>query len=475
MSVGGRDHPASGVFDVLNPATGSVLAHAPAFAPEDLSHVFGVAESAFQTWRSDESARRAALRVAADALETAEDVLATLLTAEQGKPLREARSEIKVSATWLRYYADLEVPREIIRDDERGYEEVLHRPLGVVAAITPWNYPVTLAVWKIAPALRAGNTMVVKPSPYTPLTTLAIGELLRGVLPDGVFNVITGVEPLGADMVAHPIPRKVTFTGSTPVGKRVAVSAAGDLKRVTLELGGNDPAIVLPGANIERIAKRLFWGAFRNSGQTCFAIKRVYAHESIHDQLVDAVAAIARTVTVDDGMADGVELGPINNRPQLQHVDDLVQDALRSGGRAAAGGTRIDRRGYFFEPTIIDRVEDGVRVVDEEQFGPVLPIVEFRDTSDAVARANHSPFGLTASVWSEDTERAMEVAAQLDSGQVSVNSHGAGVQPHLPFGGHKWSGVGVENGIWGLHSFTDTQVVTGPARRREETERTGAK
>ncbi|OHV58636.1 aldehyde dehydrogenase family protein [Pseudofrankia sp. BMG5.36] len=447
---------------MINPATGQVFAQAPAVSPDQLDAVFHAADRAYADWKTDEAARRAALRKAADVLVASADELAPILTAEQGQPLSGARGEILMSAEWLQYYADLELPREIIRDDEHGYEEVLRRPLGVVSAITPWNFPISLAMWKIAPALRAGNTIVVKPSPYTPLATLALGRLLRGVLPDGVLNVVSGPDPLGAALVSHPVPRKVSFTGSTAVGKRVAVAAAGDLKRVTLELGGNDPAIVLGDVDVETVAQQMFWNAFYNNGQICLAVKRVYAHEDVCADLVEALGAIAAAVTVGDGMAEGTQLGPVNNRPQLERVKDLVADALGHGGRAVTGGAPLDRPGYFYPPTILAGVSDGVRVVDEEQFGPVLPIIPFRAEADAVERANRGNYGLTASVWSADRDRAMELATRIDSGQVCVNRHGGGVQKHLPFGGHKWSGIGVENGPWGLHEYTDIQVVIGP-------------
>jgi acyl-CoA reductase-like NAD-dependent aldehyde dehydrogenase len=370
------------------------------------------------------------------------------------------------AAAWMRYYADLEVPREIIRDDEERFEEVVRRPMGVVSAITPWNFPITLAIWKIAPALRAGNTIVVKPSPYTPLSTLALGKLLRGVLPDGVLNVVTGPDPLGAALVSHPIPRKISFTGSTRTGKRVAVAAAEDLKRVTLELGGNDPAVVLSDANVSEIAERLFWGAFRNNGQTCMAVKRVYAHERVHGELVEALSEIAKSVKVANGMVPGARLGPLNNKAQYELVQELVADALSGGARAAAGGSAMEGDGYFFTPTILDSIDDGVRVVDEEQFGPVLPVMSFTDEADAIARANRGNYGLTASVWSADSQHAIDLASEIDSGQVSINVHGGGVLKHLPFGGHKWSGLGVENGPWGLASFTEIQVIAEARRHR---------
>ncbi|MCW0194773.1 aldehyde dehydrogenase family protein [Rhodococcus erythropolis] len=461
----GEDLSVSDHFEVINPSTGRPFGMAPSVTVDQLDGVFEAAHAAYLVWRTDDNARREAMRQAADVLDARAAELAPVLTAEQGKPLSDAETEFHLAAVWLRYYADLELPAEIIRDDADAFEQVVRRPLGVVSAITPWNFPITLAMWKIAPALRAGNTIVVKPSPFTPLATLAMGEVLRGVFPNGVFNVVTGPDPLGASMVSHRIPRKVSFTGSTATGRRVAVSAAEDLKRVTLELGGNDPAIILPDANIEEIAPKLFWGAFANNGQICLAVKRVYAHASIQPRLVDALAAIAKDVAVGDGLDSGVQLGPVNNAPQFARVKELVFDAIGNGARAVAGGAPLDRDGYFFSPTILDRVDDGMRIVDEEQFGPVLPIVSFQDERDAIDRANNSEYGLTASVWSNDVDHAASVASRIDAGQVAINGHGRGVLPHLPFGGHKASGVGVENGPWGLYGFTNIQVIAAPPRK----------
>ena len=455
-------------FAVIDPATGQPFAQAPSVTAEQVDQAVRAAYTAFGTWRHDDAARRAALRAAADAVDAAAGKIAAILTAEQGKPLGDASLELFLVSMWLRYYADLELTPETVRDDEKGYAAVHRRPLGVVAAITPWNFPLTLAAWKIAPALRAGNTLVVKPSPYTPLATLALGEVLRDVLPAGVLNVITGPDPLGATLTAHPLVRKISFTGSTETGRKVAAAAADDLKRLTLELGGNDPAIVLPDAPVEQIAAALFWSAFMNNGQVCFAAKRVYVHESRHDELVDAFAAIARDVKVDAGTAEGAQLGPVNNLAQFERVSGLVADAVARGAKVAAGGRAVDRPGYFFEPTILAGVSDGVAIVDEEQFGPALPVIAYRDIDDAVARANRGAYGLTASVWSADPDHAATVAASIDAGQVSINTHGGAVGPDLPFGGHKHSGLGVENGYWGLHAFTETQVIAGPARIRPD-------
>jgi acyl-CoA reductase-like NAD-dependent aldehyde dehydrogenase len=350
------------------------------------------------------------------------------------------------------------MPSQVIQDDADALVEVVRRPIGVVAAITPWNFPVGLAFWKIAPALLAGNTMVIKPSPFTPLSTLMMTSLLQDVLPAGVLNAVSGGDDLGAWMTSHPIPRKVSFTGSIETGKKVAVSAAPDLKRVTLELGGNDPAIVLDDADPALVAKAIFAGAFLNNGQICCAIKRVYVPESLYDDVVDELAAHASAIKVGDGTEPDSKLGPINNAPQFERVKDLVADALSCGATAVAGGHAMDRPGYFFEPTILAGLSDGVRIVDEEQFGPALPVMSYSSLDDALRRANATNYGLSGSVWGTDSDRAAEVAGKLECGTAWVNTHIA-LGPNQPFGGFKWSGIGVENGPWGLSEFTEVQAM----------------
>jgi acyl-CoA reductase-like NAD-dependent aldehyde dehydrogenase len=457
MTIGGESRTAPGTFGVVNPATGEVHAQAPDCSREQLDEAFDVASKAYIDWKTDESARREALANAANVMFGAAGELAPILTREQGKPLARATEEVLGAGVWLEYFAALEVPREIIQDDASAFVEVIRRPLGVVAAITPWNFPLILASWKIAPALLAGNTMVIKPSPFTPLATLKMVELLNTVLPAGVLNAVSGGNDLGKWMTSHPVPRKVSFTGSVATGKHVAASAAPDLKRVTLELGGNDPAIILDDADVGTIAQRLYDAAFANNGQVCSAIKRVYVPESLHDDVVDALSGLASAAKVGDGMEPGTELGPINNAPQFERVKELVADALGSGAVAATGGRPVDGPGYFFEPTILTGVSEGTRIVDEEQFGPALPIVTYRDVDDVVARANATTFGLSGSVWSGDADRGAEVASRLECGTAWVNAHLI-LGPSQPFGGFKWSGVGVENGPWGLAGFTDIQV-----------------
>jgi acyl-CoA reductase-like NAD-dependent aldehyde dehydrogenase len=458
MTIGGDTVPAAESFGVVNPANGEIFAHAPECSPQQLDAAFDAASKAQRDWRSDESARRASLLRMADVLLASAGELAPVLTAEQGKPLADANIEVFAAAIWCQYFANLETPPQVIQDDAEARVEVVRRPLGVVAAITPWNFPLTLAFWKIAPALLAGNTLVLKPSPFTPLTTLKAAELLRDALPPGVLNVVSGGDQLGAWMTGHPVPRKISFTGSVETGKKVAQSAAPDLKRVTLELGGNDPAIVLDDVDPAVVSRGIFAAAFNNNGQVCSAIKRVYVPESIYDDVVDGLAAQAAAVKVGDGTEADTKLGPINNRPQFERVQELVGDALSHGARAVTGGHVMDRPGYFFEPTILAGLSDGTRIVDEEQFGPALPVIPYRDVDDAVARANDTRYGLSGSVWSADPDRAAAVAARLECGTAFVNDH-LTLQPYIPFGGMKWSGMGVENGPWGLAEFSEIQVV----------------
>ncbi len=458
MTIGGDTVPAAESFGVINPATGEVFAEAPECSRHQLDAAFEAASKAQRDWKADESLRRATLLKMADVLLASGAEIAPVLTSEQGKPLADANIEVFAAAIWCQYFANLETPAQIIQDDDEARVEVVRRPVGVVAAITPWNFPLTLAFWKIAPALLAGNTLVLKPSPFTPLSTLKTVELLRGVVPPGVINVVSGGDDLGAWMTSHPVPRKVSFTGSIETGKKVAIAAAPDLKRVTLELGGNDPAIVLDDADPSVVGKAIFAGAFNNNGQVCSAIKRVYVPESLYDQVVEVLADQASKVKVGAGTEPDSKLGPINNAPQFERVKELVGDAIAHGASAAIGGKAMDRPGYFFEPTILTDLSDGTRIVDEEQFGPALPVISYRDVDDVVSRANATHFGLSGSVWGADADRAADVANQLECGTAWVNTHLA-LAPQQPFGGFKWSGVGVENGPWGLAEFSEIQAV----------------
>ena len=457
MTIAGEAISGAETFEVIDPATGKSFARAPSGSVSDLDRAIDSAESAFASWKRDQTARRQALVACADALRDGAEPLSRLLSQEQGKSLKDAQGEVLAASALFRYYATVPLEPEVTYSDKHIRVEVHRRPYGVVAAITPWNYPVLIACNKLAPALLAGNTLVLKPSPFTPLSSLALGSLLRRVLPPGVLNVISGGDSVGQRISEHDSVRKISFTGSVATGKKVAASAARDLKRVTLELGGNDPAIVLADADPSAIARSLFWGAFTNSGQVCAAIKRVYVHESLLTPLVDALAALARDVKVGPGLEAGSVLGPVNNLPQYQRVCDLHADAGRRGARFHGQGPRAGA-GYFFEPTLVTDIADDAPIVAEEQFGPLLPILPFRDVDEVVARATASHFGLTASVWTSDVERGKSLASELECGTVWVNQHLV-LGPFAPFGGHKWSGIGYENGRWGLDSFCQLQAL----------------
>ena len=458
MTIDGKAVSGKSTAGVINPATGKVFAQVPECSKEQLDEAMSAAARAQPAWAKDVDARKQALLAMSKALKANVAKIAPVLTQEQGKPLAKATEETVGAAVWTSTTAKLDIPHEVVQDDESRRVEIRRRPLGVVAAITPWNFPLLVAAWKIAPSLLAGNTVVIKPSPFTPLTTLVLADILREVLPPGVVNAVSGSDSLGAMMTTHPVPRKISFTGSVATGKKVMASAAPDLKRLTLELGGNDPAIILDDVDPKKMAARIFWGAFENNGQICSAIKRVYVHEKIYQPLVAEFAELAKGIKVGNGMDEGTRLGPINNKPQYERVAELVEDAKKQGAKIVAGGDRIAGDGYFFQPTVVSEISDGVRLVDEEQFGPALPIIPYKDVDDAVRRANATHFGLSGSVWSTSAERATEVAGKLECGSAWVNQHLA-VMPNLPFGGAKWSGVGVEGGTWGLLGFTEIQVV----------------
>ncbi|WP_405467061.1 aldehyde dehydrogenase family protein [Streptomyces jietaisiensis] len=451
----------AGRFPVADPATGEVVGTAPELRPGELDAVVDRARAAWYGWRTDAAARTAALCAAADAVEAAGTDLAPLLTREQGKPLAESRAEVARTAARLRYFAALDHgPRPLV-DERPVRSELRWRPLGPVAAIVPWNFPLQLAAAKFAPALAAGNTVVLKPSPYTPLSTLLLGSVLSAALPADVLTVVTGREPLGARLVAHPGIRHVTFTGSIPTGRAVARAAADTLARVTLELGGNDAAILLEDVDVDGIADRLFWAAFRNCGQVCMAVKRLYVPARRHPEVVEALAQRARDTVVGPGLDPATRLGPLNNAPQLARVAHRTRQALAAGARAAAGGRRLPGPGHFFAPTILTDVPAHSPIVIEEQFGPVLPVLPYTRLDDAVEAANDTGFGLGGSVWGTDLDRAEEVADRLDCGTAWINHH-AELSLAQPFAGTKESGVGVAGGPWGLYGNLQPFVVHRP-------------
>lgn len=458
LLIGGRLVDGDMTMDVINPATGAPFCTVPRASAAQADAAIAAAKAAVPGWSALPWADRQARLIAlADAIAARKDEIARALTMEQGKPLAEAQGELAWTDGYLRHYATLDLPDRVIQDNEAGYIAVKHRPLGVVVGIIAWNFPLLVACWKIGPAVLAGNAIVLKPAPTTPVCALILGEICAEVFPAGVVNVITDANDLGPHLTAHPDVAKVGFTGSTATGKRIAASGADTLKRVTLELGGNDPAIVLEDVDVRETAQAIFGNAFLNNGQVCLAVKRAYVHADIYDAMCAELARLAEAAVVDDGLQQGTQIGPIQNAMQFEKVKGFLESA-RAEGTVVAGGEVMERAGYFIRPTIVRDVTDGDRIVDEEQFGPILPVIKFDDVEDVIARANASEYGLGGSVWSKDVGRAADIAARIESGQVWVNQHIA-IGPHIPMAGFKNSGLGVEQSVEGLAEYTQTQVV----------------
>ncbi len=458
-TIDGKAADAADRLQVVNPATGQVFAEAPDCAADQLDAAVAAAKAAFKTWRLRPIGERQALVAkAGDLLIAHAEDLARVFTREQGRPVDAARQEILGAGAWMKAVAQMTPPVHVSEDSATQFIETRYVPLGVVCAIAPWNFPVSLAMWKVAPALVAGNTMVLKPSPFTPLCTLKIGELFRDVFPPGVLNVISGGDALGPAMTSHPGFAKISFTGSTATGKRVMESAAKDLKRVTLELGGNDAAIVLPDVDLDEVAQKIFFGAFFNSAQICVATKRLYVHEDVYDGLRDRLAAIAGAVKVGDGAEQGTVLGPIQNKRQYDRVMDLLDDARANQLTLIQGAAIPDNGGYFVPVTIVDNPPESSRVVQEEAFGPILPMLKFSEIDAVIERANATDYGLAGAVWSKDVDKAVEIARRMETGTVWINQN-LNLRPDTPFGGHKQSGAGVENGMEGLLEYMAPQAV----------------
>ena len=461
MTIDGKAVAAAKTFETFNPATRAVIAAVPDAGKEQLDQAVSAARNAFQTWRhASFAARQAALVAIAEGLERHAEEFIALLTKEQGKPRAGAQWEIGGSAIWCREIAQQRLQEETLEDTPQRSVYTRYTPVGVVGAIVPWNFPLLLAIWKIAPAIMTGNCIIVKPSPFTPLCTLKLGELCRSLLPPGVLNVISGGDELGRWMTAHPGIDKIAFTGNTETGKHVLRSAAGTLKRVTLELGGNDPAIVLPDVDPKLVAPQLFWAAFQNNAQFCNATKRLYVHEEVYDELLAELVAYARTVKVGDGAEADTQIGPIQNEPQYRKVLDYFEDCRRNRHRFAVGGV-VDRntRGWFVPVTLVDNPPEDSRLVVEEPFGPILPVLKWKDEDDVVRRANDTRYGLGASVWGRDLAAVQRIGGKLEAGTVWLNEVHQ-YSPHQAFGGHKESGMGCENSLHGLMEYTNWQTIT---------------
>ncbi|SDT02778.1 Acyl-CoA reductase [Brevibacterium siliguriense] len=459
--INGERRLSESTAPVFDPATGKEFTRVPVATGADLDEAVAAAQAAFPAWSSTPLAERQSIVSAiADRLEEHADEMMALLTKEQGKPRAMAEWEVHGSIAWFREIAKQELPEEVLEDTPDRKVITRHTPLGVVGAIVPWNFPILLAVWKIAPALVTGNSIIVKPSPFTPLCDMALVDIVQDLVPAGVFSVLNGDDDLGKLMTAHPKIDKIAFTGNTETGKHVMASAAKTLKRVTLELGGNDPAIVLPDVDPSTVAPQIFWAAFQNNAQFCNAAKRIYIHEDVYADVRDSLVEYARTVVVGPGTDPESQLGPIQNRPQLEKVTEYFDDCRAKGFTFALGGEiDVTAEGWFVPVTLVDNPPEDSRIMAEEPFGPILPLVSWRDEADVVRRANHSDWGLGATVWGNDLEAVERIGRQLDAGTVWLNEVHE-YSPHQVFGGHKQSGIGAENGLAGLAEYTNHQTIT---------------
>ena len=459
MLINGEYIQTKKTIPVINPSNEEVIAEVPDASREDLDRAVAAAREAFPAWSSRPTEERAELLMKlADVIEKNKDELTELLMNENGKPLQASQAEMEDAIRWYRAIASQRLDEEILEDSEEHKVVLQYVPLGVVGAIVPWNFPMNLAAWKIAPALLTGNTLVVKPSPNTPLSTLRMAELAKDLFPKGVLNIISGGDDLGPWMTAHEGMDKISFTGSTETGKKVMKSASDNLKRTTLELGGNDAAIVLPDADPKQVVEGLFWAAFANTGQVCVDAKRLYIHEKIYDEVLKEMIAYAKTIQVGDPSDPKTGLGPLQNKMQYDKVRELIQETKDSGARIAYEGEVPAGKGYYIPVTIVDNPPEDSRLVQEEPFGPIVPLLKYKDIDEAVQRANHTKYGLAGSVWGKDLELAYDVASRLETGTVWINESQV-MQPDFPFGGHKESGIGVEHGREGLAAFTNSRTV----------------
>lgn len=467
-TMNGRQVASSSTFESMNPANGEAIGLVPRSSRQQVLETIAAAKAAQPAWAAlPDAKRQELLQKVADVLKENAEYLAEWVTREQGKPLGGlgpgqvpgSRFELAGCEAWTRVPASLPLPMEVAFEDETRRDEVHRKPFGVIAAIAPWNYPLLIAIWQIVPSLRAGNTVVIKPSEYTSIGTLEMVRLIAQVLPPGVLNTVSGDGEVGAALVDNTDIDKIMFTGSSATGSRISAIAARHLTPTTMELGGNDAAIVLDDVDPKEIAMGLFWGAFLNMGQTCACIKRLYVPESRHEEIVGELKALAEAMPMGDGMRPDTAIGPVQNRMQFSKVSELVEQSRKDGARIVCGGQAPAGPGHFYPLTLVTDIADGARLVDEEQFGPVLPIIKYRELDEAIRNANRLDVGLGASVWSPDAQKARSVAMRLQAGTVWINQHGA-IHPMVPFGGVKGSGWGVEFGAEGLKAVTQPQVIS---------------
>ncbi|MDR6460415.1 acyl-CoA reductase-like NAD-dependent aldehyde dehydrogenase [Chryseobacterium vietnamense] len=461
-SVAQETHTPDTQFLSLNPSTLEVIGEVTNTSREEIDTKIEKAKKAQKLWaaRPDAERKEILLKVA-EALQQNSKHLAEWITREQGKPLNGpgANFEMQGCVGWTQVPASLDLPEEIVFEDETRKDVVYRNPIGVVAAIAPWNWPLMIAIWQIIPSLRMGNAVIIKPSEYTTYCSLEMIKVINSVLPEDILQVVTGRGEVGGYLTSHPEIGKIMFTGSIATGKKVIEASAKNMARLTLECGGNDAGIILPGLDIAKHIEGIFWGAFLNMGQTCACLKRLYVHENDYEKVVKTLADYSSHIPMGNGADEGIVLGPIQNKMQYDKIQDLIRDSENIGADFIFKGQKPDLEGYFIPVTLIGNVDNGDRIVDEEQFGPVLPIITYKTVDEAISKANDSENGLGASVWSDNLDEAQRVAAQLEAGTVWINQHGA-IHPFVPFGGAKQSGYGVEFGIEGLKAVTVPKVIS---------------
>ncbi len=455
-------------IEVRDPATGQVISSIADASEDDVNAAVTSARAAFENpeWRAMKPAARAKLlHKFADLIEAHADELAMLESLDGGKPIALAKPvDVMATVGAFRYYAGwadkIKGTTNTVNMDGEHHAYTLKEPIGVAALIVPWNYPLVMAGMKLAPALAAGCACILKPAEDTPITALRLAELAKEAgFPDGVFNVVTGLgHTAGAWLAGHPGVDKVAFTGSTATGKKIVEASVGNLKKVTLELGGKSPNIIFPDANLEKAIPGSAMSIFFNTGQTCTAASRLFAHEDVYDQVVEGISAVAKSLKVGPTRDMENILGPLISERQLSRVQDYIASGVSEGGEIVCGGDRIGDEGYFLSPTVIANVNSNMQVVREEIFGPVLVVQKFSDTDDVIARANDSEYGLSSAVWTQNISTAHYVAARLRTGQVGINA-AAVADWDLPIGGYKQSGWGRENGFEGLSNYLQTKSV----------------
>jgi acyl-CoA reductase-like NAD-dependent aldehyde dehydrogenase len=454
-------HLVSGALelDVINPATGKVFEKAPRADKAQAEQAIAAAKRAYPAWAKLTFAERGRfLERWADAVAARRDDFVRLMTEENGKPLAESQVEVSITINTLRYFAKQEMRPRTIRQSKDQVIIQQRYPQGVLAAITPWNFPMVLLMFKVAPALIVGNTVIAKPAPTTPLSSVLLGEVASDILPPGVFQTLVDLNDIGPLLTQHPDVAHVSFTGSTPTGRKVAASASETIKRVSLELGGNDAAIVLDDAIVEDVMPKIFAAATLNAGQVCYAIKRIYVPRSMVDKACEVLVALAKKSKVGDGFDPETTVGPIQNKAQFEKLLGYLDDAQRDG-KVLTGGKPLSRAGYFIPVTVVRDLPNSSRLVQEEQFGPILPVVAYDSLDEAIEMANSTEFGLGGSVWTSNPERGMSVAARMEAGEVWVNQHFS-VAFDVAFTGAKQSGYGLQLGVEGLEDVTQTRVVS---------------